>query len=91
MEQLHDNGGAVRLCGVSHGRLRLHIPHQFKSTDSVLGCFTWFSGAQPSSSSSFDSKVYPARVNRVVHSRRNRRFPEAISKAISDFYDSKSL
>jgi hypothetical protein len=36
MEQLHDNGGAVGLYGVSHGGLQLHVPHQYKSTDSVL-------------------------------------------------------
>jgi hypothetical protein len=29
MEQLHDNGGAVGLCGVSHGGLQLHVPHRF--------------------------------------------------------------
>jgi hypothetical protein len=63
MEQLHDNGGAVGSSGVSHGGLQLHVPHQFKSTDSVLDCFTWSSGANPFSSSSFDSSVYPARVN----------------------------
>jgi hypothetical protein len=60
VEQLHDNGGAVGLHSVSHGGLQLHVPHQFKLTDSVPVCFTWFSGAQPSSSSSSDSKVYPA-------------------------------
>ena len=34
-EQLHDNGGAVGLYSVSHGGFQLHVPHQFKSTDSV--------------------------------------------------------
>ncbi len=62
-EQFHDNGSAVKLYGVSHGGLQLHVPHQFKSADSLLGCFTWFNGAQPFSSSSFDSYVNPARVN----------------------------
>ena len=51
-EQLHDNGGAIGLYGVSHGGLQLHVPHQFKSTDNVHGCFTWLSGTQPSLSSS---------------------------------------
>jgi hypothetical protein len=33
-------------CSVSPGWLQLHVPHQFKLADSVLDCFTWFSGAQ---------------------------------------------
>lgn len=31
-EQLHNNGGATGLYGVSHGELQLHVPHQFKPT-----------------------------------------------------------
>jgi hypothetical protein len=36
MEQLHDNGGAVRLCGVSHGRLRLHIQYPINSSQRTV-------------------------------------------------------
>jgi hypothetical protein len=33
-KQLHDNGGAVGLYGVSHGGLQLHVPHSFRLIDS---------------------------------------------------------
>jgi hypothetical protein len=53
---------SVLFC-VSHGGLQLHITHQSKSTDLVLGCFTSFIGFKGISSSSYDSNLYPAQVN----------------------------